>query len=308
MIVTAVMLLGRAAGTPAARRARRLAEQAAEAAYPGRLAVISARPCFPASGGAEIVFRVLDDQDAVVRLTVDRAAPSPGRIGEAVEDGLAAARKWRALDAALRQGGHEVHALGRVVADPWIAADPADDTVTGLLAGLRDCLARRPDAPPTSVLIAHPSVVRRLPRERDPSLPTLLRLTARRRLAALSGKQPYYRASFGSAGAMELSLVHPFALWQRYEAAVTAGAAEWLARVSPGAAVTAVMSLTRLVPGRVDRLRVQVVFRDGPGEGHDRLGSHVLAATTDLDGTLIGEPAVIRDVRDGNGPLRLPPL
>ncbi|WP_329174305.1 hypothetical protein [Streptomyces sp. NBC_01477] len=309
MIVSAVMLLGRLAGTPAARRSGRLAADAAERCFPGRLAVISARPRFPASGGAEILFRVLDDHDAFVRLRVDRAAPTAGQLGEAIEDGLAAAREWRALAAALRRGGYEVHGLGRVVADPWIAADPTNDTVTDFLAGLRDCLARRPGAPATSVLIADPAVVRALPRDRDPSLPTLLRLTATRRLAALSGRRPYYRASFGTAGALGLSLVHPFSLWQRYEAAVTAGADAWLARVSPGARATAVMSLTRLVTGRVDRLRAHVVFRDGSEQsGPARLGNHVLAVTTDLDGALTDEPTVIRDARAGAGPLRLPPL
>ncbi|WUH90716.1 hypothetical protein OG900_11825 [Streptomyces sp. NBC_00433] len=308
MIVSAVMLLGRAAGLPAARRAGRLAAAAADRGFPGRLTVISARPRFPASGGAEIVFRVVDDPDAVVRLRVDRAAPSRERIGEAVEEGLAAARTWRALAAALREGGHEVHALGRIVADPWIAAAPSNDTVAELLAGLHDCLAGRPDLPPTSVMIAAPAVVRALPRDRDPSLPTLLRLNARRRLAVLSGRRPYYRASFGANDGPELSIVHPFALWQRYEAAVTACAAAWLARADPDATVAAVMGYTRLVPGRVDRLRVHVVFRDGPPQGRAPLGDHVLVATTDLAGAFVGEPTVVRDVSAGGGRLRLPPL
>ncbi|WP_327288544.1 hypothetical protein [Streptomyces sp. NBC_01198] len=308
MIVSAVMLLGRAAGLPAARRAKRLAAGAADRGFPGRLAVISARPCFPASGGAEILFRVRDDPDAVVRLRVDRAAPSQARLAEAVEEGLAAARRWRALAAALHAGGHQVHALGRIVADPWIAAAPTNDTVADLLAGLRDCLAAGPEAPPTAVMVADPVVVRSLPRERDPSLPTLLRLNANRRLAALSGRRPYYRASFDAAGAPELSLVHPFTDWPRYEAAVTASAAGWLARTGSGAGVAAVMSHTRLVPGRVDRLRVHVVLHDGPRQGRAALGDHVLTATTDLDGAFAGEPTVLRDVRDGTGPLRLPPL
>ena len=302
MIVSAVMLLGRAAGLPEARRARRLAVAAADRGFPGRLAVISARPCFPASGGAEIVFRVVDDPDAVVRLRVDRAAPSQEQLGEAVEEGLAAAAEWRALAAALHQGGHEVHAVGRIVADPWIAAEPANDTVADLLAGLRDCLAQRPDAPPTSVMIADPAVVRSLPRDRDPSLPTLLRLNANGRLAALSGRRPYYRACFDTAGGPpELSIVQPFALWQRYEAAVRAAAAAWLARVSPGASVAVVMGYTRLEPGRVDRLRVHVVFHDGPEHGRTPQGNHVLTATTDLNGTFVAEPTVLRGARGGGG-------
>lgn len=308
MIVSAVMLLGRAAGLPAARRARRLAEDAAETAHPARLTVISARPCFPASGGAEILFRVADDPDAFVRLRVDRAPPTAAQVREAVDEALAAAARWRALSAALRRGGHEVHALGRIVADPWIAAAPSNDTVEDLLTGLRKCLAGQPDVLPAAVMIAAPAVVRTLPRERDPSLPTLLRLNADRRLAALSGRRPYYRASFGAEGSPEMSIVHPFALWRRYEAAVTASASAWLAGAMPGTGVSAVMSRTRLAPGRVDRVRVHVVFHDGPRQPRPPQGNHALAATTDLDGTFVGAPTVLRDIRDGTGPLHLPPL
>nr|WSX76583.1 hypothetical protein OH826_23790 [Streptomyces sp. NBC_00899] len=309
MIVSAVMLLGRAAGLPAARRAKRLAEDAAETAHPARLTVISARPCFPASGGAEILLRVADDPDAFVRLRVDRAPPAVAQVRDAVDEALAAAARWRALSAALRQGGHEVHALGRVVADPWITAAPSNDTVEDLLAGLQECLAgRQPDVLPVAVMIADPAVLRALPRDRDPSLPTLLRLNAARRLAALSGRRPYYRASFGAQGSPEMSIVHPFALWQRYEAAVTASATAWLAGALPGTGVSAVMSRTRLVPGRVDRVRVHVVFHECPQQPHPPQGNHALAATTDLDGTFVGDPTVLRDIRDATGPLHLPPL
>lgn len=304
MIVSAVMLLGRAAGLPAARRAKRLAEDAAAVAHPGRLTVISARPCFPASGGAEILFRVADDPDAFVRLRVDRSPPAPAQIRDALEAGLAAAGRWRALSAALRQGGHEVHALGRVVAEPWIAAAPSNDTVADLLSGLHACLGGQHGVLPASVMIADPAVVRALPRDRDPSLPTLLRLNASRRLAALSGRRPYYRASFGVDGTPEMSVVHPFVLRQRYEAAVTASATAWLARALPGTGVSAVMGSTRLVPGRVDRVRVHVVFHDDNASQ----GNHALTATTGLDGMLVGDPAVHHDLREVTGFLRLPPL
>lgn len=304
MIVSAVMLLGRAAGLPAARRAKRLAEDAAATSHPARLTVISARPCFPASGGAEILFRVADDPDAFVRLRVDRVPPAPAELRDAVDAGLAAADRWRQLSGALRQGGHEVYGLGRLVAEPWIAAAPSNDTVEDLLSGLHACLRGQPGLLPASVMIAEPAVVRALPRDRDPSLPTLLRLNANRRLAALSGRRPYYRASFGVRGTPELSLVQPFALWQRYEDAVAANAATWLAEALPGTGVSGVMSRTQLVPGRVDRVRVHVVFHE---EGATQ-GNHALTLTTDLAGSLVGPPAVHHNLRDGPGPLHLPPL
>jgi hypothetical protein len=303
MIVSAVLLLGRAASLPATRRARRLAAAAAERHFPGRLEVISAQSRFPASGGAEILLRLTGDPDAAVRLHVDRAAPGAARLAEAVEDARAAADRWRALRDALASGGHEVHALGRVVADPWIAADLGNDTVTGVLAALHASLAAHPGGTTAgSVLIAAPRTLRTLPRDRR-DLPTLLRLTSRRRLAALSAA-PYHRASFGPDGEPVLSLLRPFPLQRAYEAAVTASARRWLARHLPGAEVTAVLGATRLLPGRVDRLTAHLVLRDA---GTSRLGDHVLRVTTTLDGALLGTPVLHRDVREGTGPLRLPP-
>lgn len=300
MIVSAVVLLGRAVAAPAARRARSLAAAAAERHFPGRLRVISARPLFPAGGGAEVLLAIVGDPDAFVRLRIDRTAPSAERLAEALAEATGAAERWRELRQALASRGYAVHALGRVAAEPWIAAELTNDTVADVMAGLRDL------PPGTSVLVADPAVVRRLPADRDPSLPTLLRLTSRRRLAVLSGAGPYHRASFGADdGESALSLLRPFTLQQAYEAAVAASALRWLGRHVPGAEVAAVTGASRLLPGRVDRLRVHLVVRDGPGAPAD----HVLAVTTDLAGTLTGEPPVLtRDVRDGSGLLRPPPL
>lgn len=298
MIVSAVVLLGRAAAAPAVRRARALAAAAAARYFPGQLRVISARSLFPAGGGAEVLLRVADDQDAFVRLRVDRTGPSEARLAEAVGEARDAAERWRGLRDALGARGFEVHALGRMVGDPWIAAELTNGTVTDILAGVRGV------QPGGSVLVADPAVVRRLPEERG--LPTLLRLTSRRRLAVLSGAGPYYRASSGAdGGAPVLSLLRPFALQQAYEAAVAASARRWLAAHVPGAEVAAVMGVSRLLPGRVDRIRVHVVLRDGPGAPAD----HALAVTTDLAGALTGDPPVLlRDLRGPAGLLRLPPL
>jgi len=75
-----------------------------------------------------------------------------------------------------------------------------------------------------------------------------------------------------------------------------------------GSEVTRVMGVNRLLPGRVDRTEGHVLFRDEPEEGRTRFGRHALRVVTDLDGELVGEPTVLRDVRDGDGTLRLPPL
>jgi hypothetical protein len=51
-----------------------------------------------------------------------------------------------------------------------------------------------------------------------------------------------------------------------------------------------------------------MLFCDRPDERKQCLGGHAVAVTTDLNGRPVGEPRVIRDVREGNGRLRLPPL
>ncbi|MEU6854487.1 hypothetical protein ABZ901_31710 [Actinacidiphila alni] len=308
-----VMLVAALTGRLGTRRQRALAAAAAERDLPGRLAVLRARPLYPAAAGAEVTFRVTDDPDAVVHVRVDREPPGQGELAKAVADGLAAAERWRDLHGAFADGGHDVLALDRLVAEPWIAADITNETVAELLDGVGRCLARREHGAPMTVLIAHPEVAARLP-DRDPGAPTLLRLTARRRLAALSGGRPYHRAWFEwrdgqpLPGTGHLTLVRPFEDRQRYAAAVEASAAVWLAGADPSATVCSAGGVWRLLPGRVDRLTGFVVYRDEPEPGPVFLGKHALRVTTDLDGALVGTPEILRDVREGRGPLRLPAL
>ncbi|MFJ2635480.1 hypothetical protein ACIO6U_26510 [Streptomyces sp. NPDC087422] len=308
-----VMLLGAATGLLGTRRQRRTAARMGDRLFPGRLAVYGARSRFPAAGGAEVMFRVTDDPDAVVRLRVDRAEPEEDELRKAVADALDRARTWRDLDAAFREGGYEVYALGNVVAEPWIAADPRNGTVDDLLTRIAACLTRWSGATPTTVLIAHPDLVAGL-KDRDPSAPTLLRVTARRRLAALSGQRPYYRAWFEwrdgvpVPGSGRLDLVRPFDDSQRFAAAVEASAAAWLAEAVPEATVCSATGVWRLLPNRVDRVTGFVLYRDEPEPGPVYLGKHALRVTTDLDGALVGDPTVLPHVREGRGRLHLPAL
>lgn len=314
MVMWAVMALGSAAGLTRTRRSRRLAVRTAERLFPGRLEVIGARSLFPATGGAEIVFRVTDDPDAVVRLRVGVTEPADAALAAAMAEGLARAAAWRGLDTAFRDGGWEVYALGKEVADPWIAAEVRDGAVGEMLDGIGGCLARWPGAPATSVLIAAPDLVRTLPGGRDEGRPTMLRLTARRRLAALTGRQPYYRASFewrdGAPlpGSGRLGLVRPFDDGQRFAAAVEASAAAWLADADPAATVCSALGVWDLLPERTDRLTGYVIYRDEPEPGPVYLGKHALRVTTDLAGALTTTPTPLRNVRTARGPLRLPPL
>jgi hypothetical protein len=300
---TLIGLLGAALGATTTPRDRRRSERVAEGVFPGRLRVVSARTLFPASAGSEVLFGLDDDPDAVVRVLAGGAEPTAASIRQAVADAQAKAQRWRTLNAAFADGGHRVHALGRLVADPWVAAELTNDTVAGVMDGLVPCLAR---SGVTSLLIADPATVAELPAP-DPDRPTLLRLTDRRLLAALSGHRTCHRLSY-TAGSVELGLVRPFEQQQVYESRAAASAGRWLAGAVPDAEVTAVLGVSRLLPGRVDQVRGYVVFRDEPEQGRVPLGNHALLVTTGLDGELAAEPTVLRDVREGRGPLRLPPL
>jgi hypothetical protein len=76
----------------------------------------------------------------------------------------------------------------------------------------------------------------------------------------------------------------------------------------PQAVFSPYTGVWRLLPGRVDRFKGYTLFCDQPDERKRCLGRHAVAVTTDLEGNLIGEPTVIRDVRIGNGSLQLPPM
>lgn len=290
-------------GLTTTRRDRGTAVRVGERACPGRLRVVAARTLFPRTTGSEITFALTDDPDAVARVRVERGTLGEEAVREAVALARTRADTWRHLSAAFRSGGYDIHGLGSLVADPWVCDDITNDTVRAVLDRLAACAG---GTAPGSVLVAAPDVVLRLPPP-DPGVPTLLRLTERRRLAALSGHRAYHRVWYDPRGA-SVSVVRPFEEQRRYDAAVEASAGEWLATALPGAAVTAAMSVSRLVPGRADRVRGYVVFRDASPDDPVSPGNHALLVTTDLAGRLTAAPTVLRDVREGRGPLRLPPL
>lgn len=70
--------------------------------------------------------------------------------------------------------------------------------------------------------------------------------------------------------------------------------------------VTGYQGVWRLEPGTVDRLKGYVLFCEGPVDPRGCLGDHAVAVTADLQGNPVGEFQMIRNVREGRGPLRLP--
>lgn len=306
--VAMLRVMGALAGLRS-RGDRRRAAALGREVFPGRLKVLGSRTLFPQAAGSEVFLGLADDADAVVRLRVEDDLPAEDALREAVARALGDAAAWRTLKSAFAEGGYEIHALERLVARPWVSVEVTNENVAEVTAALAACLDRwQPGEPGADVFVAPPAALPGLPRAKA-GLPEPLGLTATPRLAVLAGRRPYLRLSRDPAGGPALSLELPFPLRESYTAAVSASVTRWLAGAFPGTedvAVTRVMGAGRLLPGRVDRIEGHVLFRDEPLENRFGLGKHALRVVTDLDGTLIGEPAVLRDVRDENGVLTIP--
>ncbi|WP_156725170.1 SCO7460 family lipoprotein [Streptomyces apocyni] len=318
-------------GVLSTKEDQRRASALANELFPGKLEVISAKSLFPATLGSEVAFRLTDDADAVVRLRVDRQGDTCGRedceraLTKAVADARARARDLRTLTTAFADCGYEVHAVGQghSVTQPWVVAAPTNATVTSVLAEIGACVEQwsrsraAQDVPPpasgtTSVLVTAPEALRDRPTGGD-DRPTLMRMTDPKLLGALS-RGAYYRVSYpwrdgvADPGSGAAYLVRPVAERDRFGAEVREGVTPWLTASRPEAVLSTYTGAWRLLPGRVDRVKGYVLYCDEPDGRRRCLGQHAVAVTTDLSGKLIGEPTEVRDVRIGNGALRLPPL
>ncbi|MFF2774766.1 SCO7460 family lipoprotein [Streptomyces sp. NPDC058052] len=305
---------------------RKRAVEIAERVAPGVLEVVDVRGLFPQSGGAEVSFRIAGDADAVVRLRVDaekddcEGRSCDDRLTAALAEARREAEGFRVLRREFAACGYEVHGLSADGTGPWIAARFDADTARSVVASVGECLRRwtrargTAPAPYTSVKVAPPERVADLPD--SPGRPTLMRLTADRRLGAL-GRGTYHRVGFGPGpggidpDSGEVDLVQPFDERQRFGEAVRAAARTWLRTEAaprlPEAVTAEFTGVWKLVPGRVDRVGGWVLYCERPeGERPVCLGRHALAVTAGLDGSLAADPVVHHGIRDGNGPLGLP--
>lgn len=331
-VVTVLALLVSGCGVLSSKADRQRAQELADAVHPGELRVVGARKLFPETTGSEVTFALRGDPDAFVRLRVDAGddrcggLPCAQALRDARRQGEAAAAEWRAMKAEFADCGYEVHAatVSRgAVTDPWIAHALTDDNVTDVLARIGDCLESYSRSLPAgqtagrtsmTVHIAHPSTVRGLPAGREDE-PTLVRKTRRKLGAALAGRASYAVTYAWREGVVRpetgtARIVLPFEERQKFNDRVHASTSEWLRSKHPDAKVSRVYGgAWTLRPGRVDRMRGWVLFCKGPEEQEKRcLGNHALAVTVDAKGRLTGEPAVVENVREGRGALRLPPL
>ncbi|WP_131735502.1 SCO7460 family lipoprotein [Actinomadura roseirufa] len=312
------------------------ATELAERLYPGQLKLIGARRLFPETTGSEVTFAVKDDPDAVVRLRIDGKnghcdrKPCEGALTEAVARGRRQAGEFRLLRSAFERCGHEVIGLGPTLTEPWVAADLTNDNVTAVLGELGRCAVRwsasmtAHGSPPRSdgsyglpagdralyVRIVRPEVAGKRPGT-DPKLPTLARLTTTKLQAALA-RRAYFTVGFTTREGRDepvtsgITVTRPFDERQAFGARVQAAVSERLRLTEPQAKVASYNGVWRLKQGRIDRFTGYVLFCDGAEQGRTCLGDHAVRVTVDERGEPVSDLEIIRNVREGNGPLRLP--
>ncbi|MFD5789726.1 SCO7460 family lipoprotein [Streptomyces sp. NPDC127037] len=317
--VLALALTG--CGVVTTKEDRQYAEKLADRYYPGVLRVIEAHTLVPHASGSEITFAMTDDPDAVVRMRVDAEAGTcnthdcRGVMDEAVRRGRREAAALRVLVDTFRRCGHEVLAVDPQTGAPWIAASPTNATVSALLQEIGTC-ARRwkegTDVKGASVNLVSPSVAEKRPAGKK-SRPTAMRLSATPLLAALSG-HAYYSAGYAAKdGRVDPSsgsarIVRPFDERQKFAAAVHSAVGERLRAAHPRVQVSDYEWVWRLEPGTVDRVTGYVLYCEEPDGDKTCLGDRAVLVTTDLDGRPQGALREIGKVREGRGPLRLPPM
>ncbi|MGW2474064.1 hypothetical protein [Streptomyces sp. NPDC001665] len=95
---------------------------------------------------------------------------------------------------------------------------------------------------------------------------------------------------------------------QKFAAAVHRAVKDRLRAAHPRVQVSDYEWIWRLEPGTVDRLTGYVLYCEEPDGDKECLGDRAVLATTDHHGGLLGELREIGEVREGPGPLELPPM
>ncbi|MEU2246726.1 hypothetical protein [Streptomyces sp. NPDC019224] len=314
-------------GVVTTKEDRKYAEKLADTYYPGVLRVIETHTLVPHASGSEIVFAMNDNPDAVVRMRVNADAGTcnthdcRGVMDEAVKRGRREAAALRVLVDAFRRCGHEVIAVDPSTGAPWIAASPTNATVSALLKEVGSCARRWKEAAGgtngaevrgASVNLVSPSVARGRPAGRK-SQPTAMRLSATPLLGALSSHAYYVAGYTATDGHVDPSsgsarIVPPFEERQKFAAAVHGAVKDRLRTAHPRVQVSDYDGVWVLEPGTVDRLTGYVLYCEEPDGEKSCLGDRAVLVTTDPDGKPVGELRHVGKVREGRGPLRLPPM
>ncbi|THA68725.1 hypothetical protein E6P78_13430 [Streptomyces sp. A0958] len=315
-------------GVVSTKEDRRFAEKLADTYHPDVLKVIEAHKLIPNAGGSEITFAMTDDPDAVVRMRVDADAGTcnthecRGVMDDAVRRGRREAAALRVLVDTFRRCGHEVIGVEPSTGAPWIVASPTNATVTALLKDIGSCVRQwkeeagsgkeGTEVKGASVSLASPSVAEGRPAGRK-SQPTAMRLSAAPLLAALSSHDYYevgYAATDGriDAGSGRARIVRPFEAREEFAGAVHSAVRSRLRATYPRVQISDYDWVWRLEPGTVDRVTGYVLYCEEPDGDKSCLGDQAVLVTTDLHGKPLGGLRHVGKVREGRGPLRLPPM
>lgn len=325
LVCSVALMLGGCAAV-STKEDRRFAEELAETYHPGDLRVIGADKLFPKAGGSEITFSVTDDPDAVVRMRVDAEAGTcnthscRGVLDDAVERGRQEAARLRVLVDTFKDCGHEVIAVEPSSGAPWIVASLTDESVTRVLKDIGSCVRRWREADSgkdrsavrgASVNLASPSVAQERPAGKA-SQPTAMRLSATPLLAALQS-HPYYIAGYTATDgridpAGRARIVRPSESRREFARTVHRAVEARLRTSYPRVQVSDYDWVWRLEPGTVERLTGYVLYCEEPDGEKTCLGDQAVVVTTDVHGAPVGELRPVGRVREGRGPLRLPPL
>ncbi|MFD9542086.1 SCO7460 family lipoprotein [Streptomyces sp. NPDC060022] len=320
------LLLG-ACGVLSTEDDRQLAEKLAEKHFPGQLKVIGARTLFPGTGGSEITFSLTDDRDAVVRLGVDSEKGTCNykaceqAMADAITRGRADAANSRVLRYTFKECGYEVIAVDPVGGAPYVVAQPTNSTVTQVITEVAACVQRWLTAGGNRGPLAQKGgvavnlVSSRVAERRDmgkKSWPTTMRLSHSGLLASL-GERPYYSVGYDIVGGRvdtrgRARIVRPFELKEEFGRTVEKAVREKLRSTYPQVQTTVYSGTWKLEPGTVDRQTGYVLFCERPAGKKRCLGDHAVVVTTDVRGNPVGELRIVRDIREGRGALKLPPL
>ncbi|MFF5336520.1 SCO7460 family lipoprotein [Streptomyces sp. NPDC013181] len=306
---------------------RAYAEKLAATHHPGVLRVIEAHTLLPKSSGSEVVFAVTDDPDAVVRMRVDAEAGTCNThdcrevMDQAIEKGRQEADALRAVVGSFRACGHEVLAVDPQTGAPWIAASLTNSTVSARIGELGGCARKWKEAAGgkdggavrgASVNVVSPAVAAKR-HQGAKTQPTAMRLSGSSLLASL-GSHAYYSVGFGAVdGRVDPSsgnarIVRPFKERQKFAAAVHGAVGDLLRAEHPRVRVSDYEWVWRLEPGTVDRVTGYVLYCEEPDGEKSCLGDRAVLVTTDLAGKPVGGLRHVGKVREGRGPLRLPPM
>lgn len=296
----------------------------AEATYPGQLELVGTQL---QKDHYDVVFAIRGDPFTRIRFGVDRDAsrcrpgsPCEERLHRAYASGISAGTKLRALNAAFPRCGVVPLAIQDGQAGPNFTAvieldlaaqdpQPALDRLSACLAAFRSAL------PPGAAPEQRSLKLRILLPDAGGAAPPSSLLTFETKLAKARVDDISFLTGIGPEAdriSAENLRVHPAFLSARDMRDRLADAADTALAGDPAGGVIPTLAFptgTRLDPQRLDVIRTYILACSAPQKGQTPCKPDIAVRMRyDLATGEVTEQAIIRDIRDAAGNLRLPPL